>query len=194
MVQSRIQFLREFVAHPSKVGAVAPSSRFLATTLIHDFDLAHADVVVEFGPGTGAFTKHILQQIGVETSFLAVELRENFVKRLKERFPTLDVHHGSAEDTPQLLTQRGLGKADYVLSGLPWASFPHDLQERLLTAAIESLKPGGRFATFAYTAAAWTPKARGFRSMLHERFAEVEMSRTVWRNVPPAFVYHCRTA
>ncbi|MEM7166131.1 MAG: methyltransferase domain-containing protein [Planctomycetota bacterium] len=191
MVRSRIQFLKEFVAHPSKVGAVAPSSRYLARTLIHDFDLANAKVVVEFGPGTGAFTKEIVRQIGEDTAFLAIELRETFVKQLEKRFPGLDVHHGSAEDAPQLLAARNLGPADYVLSGLPWASFPHDLQERLLHAAVEALRPGGRFATFAYTAAAWTPKARGFRSLLHHTFDQVEVSRTVWRNLPPAFVYHC---
>ena len=190
--RTRIQFLKEFAADPSKVGAVAPSSRYLARTLLHNLDLSGADVVVEFGPGTGAFTKHILQRIGDDTSFLAIELRETFVRQLRQFFPDVDIHHGSAEDTPKVLAERGLGLVDYIVSGLPWASFRDDLQERLLSAAIDSLKPGGCFITFAYTAVAWTPKAKGFRSKLYGAFSEVTMTRTVWRNLPPAFVYCCR--
>lgn len=191
---SKFGFLREFVTHPQEVGAVAPSSRALARAMVSNFDLGSASVVVEIGPGTGAFTETILERAGKKTLFLAIELNEAFVGKLEERFPDADIHHGNAEDTPRILEERGHGLADYVVSGLPWATFPEDLQKRLLTAVYDSLKPGGQFSTFAYSAAAWLPRARRFRAMLEATFAEVTTSSIVWTNFPPAFAYTCRKA
>ena len=36
------------------------------------------------------------------------------------------------------------------------------------------------------------PAGRRFRGQLNESFSHVESSPTVWRNLPPAFVYRCR--
>jgi len=60
-----------------------------------------------------------------------------------------------------------------------------------MTSVTEALPPGGRFATFTYRHAVRLPAARRFRTLLDENFSEVRESKTVWRNVPPAFVYHC---
>jgi phospholipid N-methyltransferase len=75
------------------------------------------------------------------------------------------------------------------LSGLPWA-FSRDLQ-RLLRAVVEGLRPGGRFATFAYIPAAHFPPGRRFRALLEASFPRVETTRVVYQNFPPAFVYRC---
>ena len=52
--------------------------------------------------------------------------------------------------------------------------------------------PDGAFATFAYRHGLVLSAARRFRRALHETFEEVLVTATVWRNVPPAFVYVCR--
>ena len=54
------RLLRAFLAYPVRTGAIAPSSRFLAARMIEDMRLSEAGVVVELGPGTGAFTRAIL--------------------------------------------------------------------------------------------------------------------------------------
>jgi phosphatidylethanolamine/phosphatidyl-N-methylethanolamine N-methyltransferase len=54
------------------------------------------------------------------------------------------------------------------------------------------LSPVGAFTTFAYVHAVWAPPARRLRSTLRASFEEVVAGRTVWRNVPPALVYHAR--
>jgi phospholipid N-methyltransferase len=56
---------------------------------------------------------------------------------------------------------------------------------------VRSLRPGGRFATFAYVHGTPFPGGIRFRRMLRERFAKVSLSPVVWRNLPPAFVYRC---
>lgn len=78
-----------------------------------------------------------------------------------------------------------------ILSGLPWAGFSRDPQQRLLAAVVNALRPGGRFATFAYIHASWLPSGRRFRRLLESSFRSVASAGVVWRNLPPAFVYRC---
>jgi phospholipid N-methyltransferase len=81
-----------------------------------------------------------------------------------------------------------------VISGLPWASFPDSLQTAILDNVLTRLRPGGRFATFAYWGFHFLPKGRRFRNLLHSRLTGVESSRVLWANLPPAFIYVGRVA
>ena len=78
---------------------------------------------------------------------------------------------------------------DAVISGLPWTVMPQNRRGYILDAVTEVLAPGGRFTTFAYLHAAWIPPARQFAAELACRFDRLERSRTVWANLPPAFVH-----
>ncbi len=65
------------------------------------------------------------------------------------------------------------------------------MQDSLLNATLESLKPGGQFATFAYLQGLLLPAGKRFKKKLAQSFSKVEKSPTVWLNMPPAFVYRC---
>jgi phospholipid N-methyltransferase len=191
-VRDHLRLLGAFVRQPVRTGAVAPSSRWLAERLIDGMGLEEADTVVELGPGTGPFTRLILERARPEASILAVELNAHMARNLVRRYPRVRIINDSAERLPQHLETLGRAHADCILSGLPFAAFDEDLQERLVSAVVESLRPGGRFAAFSYLPAAWLPTGRRFRRMLESRFAEVRNSAVEWRNLPPAFVYYCR--
>ena len=60
MGRAHFRFLKSYLSTPGNVGAVAPSSPYLARRMIEELDLEGADTVVELGPGTGAFTGFIL--------------------------------------------------------------------------------------------------------------------------------------
>lgn len=177
---------------PAEVGAIVPSSRWLAQAMLQGCDLKHADTVVELGPGTGAFTGLILRRLGRQTTFFAVELMAENVRALRRQFPGLTVYRGSAESLPVYLGRQGKAFADCIVSGLPWSNMLAPLQDQILEAILGSLSPHGVFTTFAYLHAAWLPTARHFRKRLEASFARVSVSPVVWRNVPPAFVYRCR--
>ena len=91
-----------------------------------------------------------------------------------------------------MLNSRALPKADVVISGLPFAIFPEELQEKILQGVMRSLVPGGTFATFAYLQGVILPAGVRFRKKLEATFPEVTTSSIVWNNMPPAFVYRCR--
>lgn len=174
------------------VGAVAPSSAWLAEAVLQGCDLEHAETVVELGPGTGAFTELILRRIGPQTTFFALELAPEHVRTLRWRFPELTVYNDSAEAIAHYLAVHHKRTADYVICGLPWANMRPRVQDRITEPVFECLGPEGVFAGFAYVHASWLPTAQHFRRRLRERFAEVEWSPIIWRNLPPAFVYRCR--
>jgi len=191
-VAERLQFLGAFLREPARVGSFAPSSPALAQAMLRGCDLRTAKTVVEFGPGTGAFTRPILERIGRQTTFFALELDEKHVRGLRQRFPGMPVYHDSAARIEKYLAQHRRKKADYIISGLPWANMPVNVQEQILAAVLASLSQDGMFTTFGYVHACWLPRARRFRNRLKNHFADVKTSRIVWRNAPPAFVYRCR--
>jgi hypothetical protein len=95
-------------------------------------------------------------------------------------------------DLREVLAERGHHSADVIVSGLPWAAFAASLQHDLLDTLTGALAPHGAFTTFAYAHTRRAPPARRLRQSLGGWFEEVVVSRTVWANMPPAFVYFCR--
>ena len=149
-------------------------------------------VVVELGPGTGAMTAAVTARLAGRGRQLAIEVNARLALRLTTRHPAVEVVRADAADLGELLADRGIAHADVIVSGLPWAAFRAAQQERLLDAVVDSLADEGAFTTFAYVHSRWTPAARGFHRRLEARFDEVLVSRTVWRNLPPALVYYAR--
>ena len=190
-MKESLLFFYNFVRHPKSTGAVFPSSRRLAEKMVDGVGLETANSVVELGPGTGAFTGAIAERLEDPGSYLGIELREKFAAIVKDKFPHLLVVNDSAEKIVENLRKIDREKADAIISGLPWATFDSQLQKRIMTSVTAALAPGGKFATFTYLHACRLPAGKRFRALLEDNFSDVRTSKTVWRNLPPAFVYHC---
>jgi len=190
----KLSFLKQFARSPRTIGAVAPSSAALAEVITETAGVREAEVVVEFGPGTGVFTEVIARKLPPNGRFLAVERTAQFIDPLRARCPAVTVVHDSATNTERRLAAMGLNHCDCIVSGLPWATFDDRLQDELLEAVEAVLRPGGRFVTFAYLQGALLPAGKRFRRKLADRFGRVDRTPTVWWNLPPAFVYYVTTA
>jgi phospholipid N-methyltransferase len=177
----------EFLRRPLMTGAVAASSRRLAHAMTEGIGLERARIVVELGPGTGVFTDAILARLAPDARLVAVELNPVLAARLSatRRDTRLTVVAGSAAELAAAVGE----PVDAVVSGLPWTVMPRERRGQILDAVTEVLAPGGRFTTFAYLHAAWTPPARHFTAELACRFDRLERSAVVWGNLPPAFVH-----
>ncbi|MFF5211478.1 class I SAM-dependent methyltransferase [Streptosporangium sp. NPDC000396] len=183
--------LREFLRAPLLTATVAPSSRRLAEQMVTPIPWRGQPTVVELGPGTGAFTQVIQERLGGRGRHLAVELNPRLAGPLSRRFPGAEVVHADAAELPALLAERGLS-ADIVISGLPWVAFRATADVPLLPLVAASLSQHGVFTQFAYCWTRWAPPARRHLRDLRTTFEEVVLSRTVWRNLPPALVYLAR--
>ena len=184
----RLRFLEAFLRDPLAVGSCWPSSAGLCRAVVDNCEFQPGDTVVELGPGTGAFTELLLERMDGRGRLLAMEISETNIAELRRRLPHCQTIHDSAERLPKYL---GARRASCIVGGLAWGNMLAATQDRLLEAVLKSLTPGGQFVAFAYAHAILLPTSRRFRRRLHEHFVRVEKTPIVWRNVPPAYVYHC---
>jgi phospholipid N-methyltransferase len=185
-----VSFLKEFVSKPHEVGAIAPSSPDLAREVVGSVDWDRVAVVAEYGAGLGAITEEILKRIEGR-DFFAIELNEVYADRFSRMFPQVPLYRDSVANVESIRDAHGADRIDCVISSLPWAIFSQELQDELLDATLRAMTPDGQFVTYAYLHGLVLPTGRRFRRKLKARFRIVERSRVVWRNTPPAVVYHC---
>lgn len=180
-------FLKQFWKEKKMVGAMAPSSRFLAKKMLENIDFSQAKVLVELGPGTGVFTDKILEKMAPDAVLLVFELHDAFCIQLQNRISDKRVHiiHDSAEKIEEYLVKHELGKADVVISSLPLANFPQELRNSILQASHKSLTEVGKYIQFQYSLQS--------KKHIKKVFNEVSIDFTPL-NFPPAFVYTCNKA
>jgi phospholipid N-methyltransferase len=185
-----VRFLKEFVSKPQEIGAIVPSSPALAREVVRSIDWDRVAVAVEYGPGLGAITGEILTRTRGK-DFFAIELNEAYADRFRRNFPDVPLYRDSVANVVAIAAEHGVEAIDCVVSGLPWANFSDAIQDELLDATFRVLREGGQFVTFAYMHGLALPAGRRFRDKLTRRFRKLDRSPVVWRNTPPAVVYHC---
>jgi phospholipid N-methyltransferase len=176
------QFLRGFLKHPVMVGSIIPSSRVLIEKMLGPVDWDNTKVFVEYGPGVGTFTRPILEKLAPDATLVTIDTNPDFTHYLKESIddPRLVAVHGSAADVEKILGDRGLGKADYVLSGLPFSTLPPGLGDAIAKATAAVIRPGGAFLVYQFS-----PKVRDF---IAPHFDRIDRGFE-WINVPPATLF-----
>ncbi|MFM8242894.1 MAG: class I SAM-dependent methyltransferase [Crocinitomicaceae bacterium] len=182
------QFLQRFLKEKKSIGAMAPSSKFLATKMLENVNFKNTNIIVELGPGTGIFTEKIISCMQETSRLIIVELDEVFYSVLKDKIqhPNVEVVLGSASELPKLLSDRNIEFVDVIISSLPLANFSTTLKSRILHSCRQSLnKKSGQFIQFQYT-------LRSHR-LLKRVFPQVHIDFTVI-NLPPAIVYTCKVS
>ena len=176
------QFLRGFLKNPVMVGSIIPSSRVLIEKMLDPVDWANTRVFVEYGPGVGTFTRPILDQLNPDSTLVTIDTNPDFTRFLKESIddPRLVPVTGSAADVEKILADRGLGAADYVLSGLPFSTLPPGVGEAIATATAKVIRAGGAFLVYQFS-----PKVLNF---IKPHFEPIERGFE-WVNVPPATLF-----
>jgi phospholipid N-methyltransferase len=187
-----LHFIKAMLRSPGSVGALWPSSPFLAKEMVRASALEDAEHVLELGPGTGAFTGEILSSLRHEASFSAVEIDPELARQISRKFPRAKVIAGCATKLGEHLATENVTPPDAILSGLPWTVFDESLQTSILSQIHSVLRDGGVFSTFAYYGPHRLKGGQAFRRKLDKTFGSVKRSPVVLRNFPPAFVYTCR--
>ncbi len=207
-ISNAISFIRRYVKSPDVTGAIAPSSRYLAETLVAPFaEREKPAMVLEVGAGTGAVTTVIGDLLGPEDRLDVCEIQPELADILDNeilnkgklgearRQGRVRLIRGSVEDVDAPDTY------DYVISGLPFTAFKLPDVQSILDVIKRNLKPGGTFSYFEYIGLrrmACTlmrgekrDRIRELSAHLDQQIAKHQFAKnTVWRNVPPAYGRH----
>jgi phosphatidylethanolamine/phosphatidyl-N-methylethanolamine N-methyltransferase len=181
-MKEALLFLREAARFSRTTGTFAPSGTAVSRAMAAAVgDGTGGKVLIELGPGTGAFTRELTHRFP-RHRVVAVEFIEAFARHLARTMPTVTVVTGCASQLDRHLNAIGVGRDDVagVVSGLPLLTLPGDLSRRILASVTDVLKPGRRYVQITYSTRAW----RRFETPGFVR----EPVRRVWRNLPPAAV------
>ena len=183
--EETLLFAKNFLQHPKMLGSLIPSSRFLVQRLLGRIDWKRAKTIVEYGPGVGTITAHILQRMSPRTKLVVFEMNEDFVRYLKRSFPDKRLHvvHGSAERVQKELDKLKLDGADYIISGIPFTTMPVELREKIMRESRRALKPGGAVLVYQFT--------RAVLPYLKSHFDRIDQDCEPL-NILPARLFYCR--
>lgn len=191
--QAREDFLR--------IGAIAPSSRFLAravTSLLADHGAPLR--VLEAGAGTGALTSEILRRMPAGSTLDIYEINPTFARHLAERFGS---HRNVAVWNKAVEEVSAQPSYDAIISGLPLNNFQPSAVRSTLAALFAALRPGGALTYFEYmlireikSLATGRKERRRLRKVGRVTggyLRRYEFQReAVFLNIPPALVHHLR--
>lgn len=174
-----LQFFKMWVKNPSSVGAILPSSDFLAQEMAAQVQQKSNGLVVELGGGTGVVTSALLKKGIKPEDLIVIEYSPLFVANLKSRFPHLRVYEGNAMHLSELLKNESR-PIDSIVSSLPLLSFPKTISEKILQEIMKSLAPHGQYIQYTYSLT-----ENHFTTLTHHKKI---FSKRIWRNIPPARV------
>jgi phosphatidylethanolamine/phosphatidyl-N-methylethanolamine N-methyltransferase len=179
------KFLRQ-LTRGNPIASIAPSSRWLAQTTVRNIAWDRAGALVELGAGTGPITRVLAERARPDCRVIVVERDRDFAGLLRDRFgrlPNFEIVEGDALDLSRLLADRGIGRVDHVISGLPVPSFPRAFQRDFFRAVRTILKPEGSFNQITEIALVYWPLYRKYFDRVQFAFEP--------RNLPPSGAYLC---
>jgi phospholipid N-methyltransferase len=182
----RLLFAGNFIRHPHMLGSIIPSSRFLVDQVLDTIDWEQAQMLVEYGPGVGTFTREILRRMRPDAALVAIETNRNFVRFLRDSLPDerLRVVEDSAAEVQAVLQRLKLAQPRYIICGIPLSNMPAPLRADIARKSRAALAPGGRFIVYQFTARVLP--------QLQSTFTTVQR-RVEKRNFPPAQLFVCAT-
>ena len=176
-------FLRAWARDPLGIAAVAPSGPALARLITAQITPDMAPVI-ELGPGTGVFTKALIDRGLQQSDLILVENEADFARLLQARFPQARILQG---DAARVRRHRAILNGDLAgatISGLPILSMNAAQQMKIMRGCFDLMRPGGRFYQFSYS-----PVCPVRRPVLDRLGLTAQRLSSTVRNLPPAAVY-----
>ncbi len=189
-------FIGEALANFPMVGAISPSSKYLANAMLDPLPLERTRIAVELGAGTGAITSALLDRLPLSATLLVFEINGRFFDCLRRTIsdPRVILINSSVEYLDSELHRRGIQHVDVVVSSLGLAFMPDRQRHALFERLSPFLQSRSVFTQYQYIHGLQFREGRvgrfNLRPLLNQYFVSVQ-SKIEWRNLPPAFVFTC---
>lgn len=180
-----MSLFKEFWKNKSEIGSIAPSSPFLTRKMLKPVDFSRSLVIVEYGPGTGAFTLPLLKRMNSRSLLISIESNRRLYRKLQPiqaAYSNFKIVHDSAENIDRVLCDMALTHVDYIISSLPLAVISEPEKTAIISKARACLFDHGLYIQYQYTLDA--------HGLLSSAFKKVKCGFSMM-NIPPAFVYYC---
>lgn len=185
---STLSYVKNFLSD-KYIASITPTSDFGVKKVCGKIDFSRCKVVVEYGPGTGVFTKYLLEKMGADSQLIMIERNTNFVSHIRSRFrdPRALVVNGCASNILDILSELGKPFADYVISGIPFSFLTDHMKDRILRNSYAALRPGGEFLAYQ----TFYQSNNHLKSHLDRIFPFVRVEYEML-NLPPLRIYEAR--
>ncbi|RJF76314.1 class I SAM-dependent methyltransferase [Rhodopseudomonas palustris] len=177
-----LPFFRAWIRNPLRVAAVAPSGSAVSSLMVQGIT-STTGPVIELGPGTGVFTRALLERGVRQQDLTLVEYGSEFIPLLQRRFPGARVLWMDAAwlHRERLFEGAPVGA---VVSGLGLLTMPQEKVVAILHGAFSYLRPGGAFYQITYG-----PHCPVADAILDRLGLQATCIGKTFRNLPPASVY-----
>ena len=106
ILKSTITYLKNFIKDKD-VASVTPSSKLLIKRVCSHLNFEEDKVIVEYGAGTGVFSKYLLDQMTPGSELILFETNPEFYKKLQDICDDrIQVYNDSVEHVTKLLKGR----------------------------------------------------------------------------------------
>ena len=119
-------FTKKFISHYQQMGAVVPSSEYLAQAIVAALPpIPSGQYIIELGAGTGVFTRQLLAD-HPSNPIIAIELDHDMAERLRINCPDATVVEGDAAKLSDILLSLNVrhDQVGGILSAIPFISLP----------------------------------------------------------------------
>ena len=132
------------------VASITPTSSVGVKKVCSKIDFSRNSLIVEYGPGTGVFSKYLLGRMGNDSRLILIERNRNFNSILKKKIndPRMVLVQDSCENVLDTLRMCRESEADYIISGIPFSFLDPELKHRILYNTHRALKKGGKFLVY----------------------------------------------
>ncbi len=201
-----LAFVGQFFSNFKTTGAILPSGGVLAKAMTRPARRADGPRrILEVGPGTGSFTKHLLETLNPGDEFHIVEINDAFARHLEKH-----ILKSFRQNNPDInvilhcqpIEEAGLeGVFDFIICGLPFNNFPASLVRQIFRKMISLLDEGGKLTYFEYAGVRFLKApivgTKGRKKLRSHRAIVKVLNRRyrgqrdfVLANVPPAYALH----
>ncbi len=155
-----------------------PSSRFAVRNIMR-FVPYGIKTVLEYGPGDGVLTRHLLARLPADGRLVAIETNGSMCSEVKAiNDPRLVLVNGDATQAADIAARLGFHRFDFVISGIPFSMLPTETRRSTARMTHELLVPGGVFLVYQTSPLMVSYLKNHFD--VHTAFEP--------RNVPPYFI------